>query len=273
MCSSMTGPSPTRWCGRRRGTTRSPVPCTLNGTAPPRDGLAEAVHARVAGRVVGAGAGTRRPSARASCEPGDHGRVGPTAARTPGSASRTAAASVDAASAALPHEAMASGGRSAAPTTAPGRRVSAATQVQQDRRTGAGPCGCRRRVPVSSFTQTPPSARKPSASLSASARSNGVVTNPVPATAATCASSSCDQRDAGGVVEPDAPRRTRPTPGSGGRRGTGSCSPARAAARCLLHDLRARGAGRLPVAFGQRHGNGCGDRRRRRRTTAHRSSR
>ena len=64
---------------------------------------------------------------------------------------------------------------------------SAALQVQQDRRAGGGPCGSRPRSPVSSFTHTPPSSVKPSASDSASARANGVTheagRRPPPATA------------------------------------------------------------------------------------------
>ena len=91
---------------------------------PVGDGLAEAVHARVARRIVG--------PPRAGDDPGPRVRRAvraPTrrrsAGRTRRSASRPNAASVAAAIAALPHEAMASGGRSrhgARPSSSAARR-------------------------------------------------------------------------------------------------------------------------------------------------------
>ena len=88
------------------------VPCTLNGTAPSADRLAESVNARIAGRVGG--------EARALDDVGPE--LAPAASSrgdspTSGTKTRighcTAAASVAAARAALPHEAMANGGRPA----------------------------------------------------------------------------------------------------------------------------------------------------------------
>ena len=86
-------------------------PCTLNGMAPGIDGLAEAVDARVAGRVAGA-AGT---GAIVGAERVESGRAPVDRRRRHEHVERPvdgAAPSVAAASAALPHDAMASGGRS-----------------------------------------------------------------------------------------------------------------------------------------------------------------
>ena len=157
-------------------------PCTANGSAP----AATASRKRYTHGSPGGSSGRRgqmftsacSACSRASTASLAHGGTN-TRIRHP-----SAAASVDAAMAALPHDEMASGGRSATDDHGASPICSAA-------------CRCSRMLnrcrafwlpatlPVSSFTHTPPAAAKPSSSLNASARCIGVVRNPTPATAAT----------------------------------------------------------------------------------------
>ena len=115
-------------------------PCTLNGTDAGVDRLAEPQHGRVAGRVGGSPLAHVDPCAEV-LEQAEHRRRRPSRARTRRAATHARAASVAAAIAALPHEAIASGRR--CPVARPQRL--GGDEVQQDRRPGAGPCGCRRR--------------------------------------------------------------------------------------------------------------------------------
>ena len=157
-------------------------PCTVKGIDP---AATASRNRNIAGSPAGSDGRrsqrwTRAPS-RSSSEPnpsliqvGTYTSIGQFAA----------AANVAAASAALPQDAIANGGRSVrCPSRAAAARCSRIVNRCRAFWLPATP-------PVSSFTQTPPPSVKPSASDNASDRPNGVGTNPTPATRRTVSSSS-----------------------------------------------------------------------------------
>ena len=139
------------------------------------DGLAEPEHRRVTGRIghpaVRSGGSSRPRRSRrtptpSSIQMGTNTSIGQSAA----------AARVAAASAALPHEAIASRGRSAsAPTDSAARRCSRIDIRWRALWLPATLC-------VSSFTHTPPAGPKPSSSERAADLAKGVTRNPTPST-------------------------------------------------------------------------------------------
>ena len=140
-------PAPSRSCARRRGTARSPA-LHAERDRSGGDRLAEPQHGRIAGRVASNGARTggssrpddsSRPSTVADAQVGTNTSIGQYARR----------ASVAAAMAALPHEAMASGRR--CPVAR--RSDSAATRCSRIV-TRCRPLWLPPTLPVSSLTQT-----------------------------------------------------------------------------------------------------------------------
>ena len=130
-------------------------PWTPNGIAPSAHRLAEAQHRRIARRVA------RPPRAAADVAPSEPSsrarRRRPSRGRTPRAAIASRWASVAAAIAALPHEAMASGRRDrpASPSASAARRWSSAPARWR-------PLWLPPTLPVSSFTQTSASSRSDS---------------------------------------------------------------------------------------------------------------
>ena len=233
-------------------------PCTLNGTAPAATASRNRMHARVARRIVVAArtrltiaapsrSSARRPPGRA--HGGTNTSIGHSTARGERRRGQRRVA--------------ARGDRQRRPV----RRTDGPRREPQ--RSAARRCSrivnrCRAlwlpaTLPVSSFTQTPPSAGTRARRTARRSGANGVTLKPVPATAAIAASSSRPTRVAGVVGHAVRARRTRPRRGTAPNATNGFGSSVGRSGASRRHDLRARGAGRASVALGHRHGNGVGD--------------
>ena len=180
--------------GRRRGRRRAPSgrsitsqpivrppsrqspfsgPCTVKGTAPPATASRNRCTHGSPGGSVGHPGHSDQP-APSSRRRATHGRQRPVGTKTCNGPLRGPRPAWPRPTAALPHDAMASGGRRRrAPRRAARRPAGAAGSPA-----GASPCGCRRRCRSRPSPSTPPSRANPRASESASARANGVVTKP-----------------------------------------------------------------------------------------------